>query len=120
MSTKKTDTELKEKAAAAAEITETDAVTAAETVSEPETAAKADDTVLVYCGPSIKNVAKEGTVYAGGLPEIFTEYAKTRPEVMSLVVPLEKYAEFRAAIEQKGTAAYIIYKNVCLRTKEGK
>lgn len=98
-----------------ADTAEETATGGAKEMSESESKA-----ILVYCGPSIKNIAREGTVYNGGLPEALVEYSETMPAVKNLIVPIEKYAALRAAIGQSGTAANIIYKNILSTIKEGR
>ncbi len=134
-----------EKANAAAAETETmepeTAAVEAAKINEPETgAAKAivkgatvekksageaeseggSQTQQVYCGPSIKDVVREGTVFSEGMPEALKEYIQENPAVRSLIVPLADFATFRADIGRKGTPANIIYNNVLSVTKRRK
>ncbi len=98
-----------------AEATEEATTDNAEKTNESES-----ETILAYCGPSIKNIAREGTVYSGGLPEALLEYSKAKPAIKNLIVPIEKYAALRSAVSQNGTAANIIYKNILSTVKEGR
>ena len=121
MSKKRTDeAELKTAAVdtAAVESETTEAAEGAEN-KEAETVSESVE-ALVYCGPSIKNIVREGTVFTGGLPEALVEYTKKQPAIKNLIVSLEKYAALRAAISAPGTAAYIIYKNILSTVKEGR
>ena len=74
----------------------------------------------VYCGPSIKDVVREGTVFVGELPEALDEYASKNPAIKSLIIPLTDFAQFRADIGRRGTAANIIYNNILSGLKRRK
>ena len=91
------------------------------TAAARESAGKAEEQIQhVYCGPSIKDVVREGTVFADGIPEALEEYIQKNPAVRSLIVPLADFAVFRADIGRKGTPANIIYNNVLSVTKRRK
>ena len=64
----------------------------------------------VYCGPTVRGVAKQYTVYAGELPEELTAFIQKHPE--ALVVPVERFAETRRKLEQAGTAQAILYRKI--------
>lgn len=40
----------------------------------------------VYCGPSVKGVARQYTVYTGEVPPVLVEFIKEHPEARGLVV----------------------------------
>lgn len=94
----KTAMEIKE-----AEVTEAAAedTTAAEAVAEPE--------AQVYCGPSVKGVARQYTVYSGGLPEAVKGFIDKHPIASQLIVPVSKFPEMRTELETKGSRAMLIY-----------
>ena len=63
---------------------------------------------LVYCGPSVRGVAKQYTVYAGTLP-------KTLKNLMArkmLCVSLDDFARIRAALADKNSAEYKVYRAI--------
>ena len=66
----------------------------------------------VYCGPSVRGVARQYTTYMGGIPEPLKEFVKEHPAVRGLIVPTEKFAAVRKRLETRGTAEAIIYKRV--------
>lgn len=66
----------------------------------------------VYCGPTVRGVAKQYTVYAGELPEELTAFIQKHPEAGALVVPVERFAETRRKLEQAGTAQTILYRKI--------
>lgn len=66
----------------------------------------------VYCGPTVRGVAKQYTVYAGELPEELTAFIQKHPEAGALVVPVERFAETRRKLEQAGTAQAILCRKI--------
>lgn len=85
---------------------------------EKKTAAAVDNTPAVqaekavaYCGPTIKGVAPQYTVFVGGIPEKLAEVAEEHPVVKALIVPREKLAEMRVKVEQSGTRENLLYQN---------
>ena len=75
-------------------------------VPEEETGA------CVYCGPSVRNVARQYTVYAGEIPDALREFIRKHPAAGGLLVPVEKFAETRRKLEAKGTAEAVLYNKV--------
>lgn len=99
-----------------------------EVLNPAEDEARADDTASVeqaaeleagkqtgtrvYCGPSVRNVARQYTVYAGEIPDALREFIRTHPAAGGLLVPVEKFAETRRKLETKGTAEAVLYNKV--------
>ena len=85
------------------EVTEAAAedTTAAEAAAEPE--------AQVYCGPSVRGVARQYTVYSGGLPEAVKGFIDKHPIASQLIVPVSKFPEMRTELETKGSRAMLIY-----------
>lgn len=80
---------------------------AAEAATTPEitgeTEAKIEHkTPCVYCGPSVRGVARQYTVYASG----------NTPAAKNLLVPVERFAQTRKALETAGTAESILYNKI--------
>ena len=90
--------------------TRTEETASVERAAEPE-AGKQTGT-RVYCGPSVRNVARQYTVYAGEIPEALREFIRTNPAAGGLLVPVERFAETRRKLEVKGTAEAILYNKV--------
>ena len=93
---------------------ETTAQAAEETTPAEKTAARnlrARGT-QVYCGPTVRGVAKQYTVYSGELPEELTAFIQKHPEAGALVVPVERFAETRRKLEQAGTAQAILCRKI--------
>ena len=82
---------------------------------EKKTTAAVDKTpaaqAVAYCGPTIKGVAPQYTVFVDGIPEKLAEIAEKHPVVKALIVPREKLAEMRVKVEQSGTRENLLYQN---------
>lgn len=66
----------------------------------------------VYCGPSVRGVARQYTTYQGGIPAELKEFVKAHPAARGLIVPTSRFASVRKRLETRGTAESIIYKKV--------
>lgn len=75
---------------------------------EAQTPAEAVGTV-VYCGPTVKGIAPQYTVFVDGLPEKLKEKVEQVPLLNALIVPLDKLAETRVKIDQEGARENILY-----------
>jgi hypothetical protein len=73
---------------------------------------KKGDGILVYCGPSVRYVARQYTVFAGEIPAALAEFIRKHPAAGALLVPVEKFAETRRKLETKGTAEAVLYNKV--------
>ena len=81
-----------------------------EQAAEPEAGKEAG--TRVYCGPSVRNVARQYTVYAGEIPDALREFIRKHPAAGGLLVPVEKFAETRRKLEAKGPAEAVLYNKV--------
>lgn len=108
-----------ETAAVVAEETQETAATEAETetvqpqeaeAEEKQEAKTAANNARVWCGPTIRHVAKQFTVYNGELPEALAEFLKAKPAAGGLLVSLDKFPQTRIKIGQPLTAESILYK----------
>lgn len=72
----------------------------------------------VYCGPSVRGVARKYTSFSGELPESMKRFIEQHPMAESLIVPYDKVAETRARMEQPEvqgqpkTAERVIYEQL--------
>ena len=66
----------------------------------------------VYCGPSVRGVVRQYTVFTGEVPELLKNFIKEHPAANALIVPTERVAEMRAKLETVGTAEAILYKQI--------
>ncbi len=65
--------------------------------------------LFVYCGPSIRGVARQYTVFNGGIPDYVRDFAEKHPIARTMIVPVERFAEMRTKLETKGTAEALLY-----------
>ncbi len=74
----------------------------------PRAGEKADVT-RVYCGPTVRGVAKQYTVFRGGIPEALEAFIAIHPEARALVVDGEALCRDEKRLETAGTAEAILY-----------
>ena len=74
-------------------------------------AAEAAGTV-VYCGPSIRGVARQYTAYNNGIPQGLKEAAEKNKILAALIVPLEELPEAMRQLRQKSGRIYPLYQAV--------
>lgn len=86
---------------------------AAEAAATPEITGETEAKPCVYCGPSVRGVARQYTVYASGnTPAALDEFVKQHPAAKNLLVPVERFAQTRKALETAGTAESILYNKI--------
>ena len=92
------------------------AVIAAADTAMPEEAATAEREEVsvkrVYCGPTVRGVAKQYTVYGGGIPAALEAFIAAHPEAGALLVRMEDFAQTRKRMEAAGTAEAILYNKI--------
>lgn len=75
------------------------------TTAAAKKAAEVQEEAVVYCGPTIKGLAPQYTVFVGGVPAKL----EAIPVLKALTVPREKFAEMRVKVEQDGTRENTLY-----------
>lgn len=66
----------------------------------------------VYCGPSVRGVARQFTVYSAGIPDALKEFIEAHPSARGLLVSTERFARVRVRLETPGTAEYTLFQKV--------
>jgi len=66
----------------------------------------------VYCGPTVRGVARQYTTYQGGIPDELREFIQAHPTARGLLVSTAKFAGFRKRLDTPGTAEAILFKTV--------
>lgn len=66
----------------------------------------------VYCGPSVRGVARQYTTFMGGIPDPLKEFIKAHPTARALLVGTAQFAGIRKRLETPGTAEAVMYKKV--------
>ena len=67
---------------------------------------------VVYCGPSIKGVARQFTAYNNGIPEGLKAATEKNKVLAAMIVPLEELPEAMRQLRQKSGRIYTQYKAV--------
>lgn len=98
------------KETAAKETAKTAAVTAAP--------AKSTGTV-VWCGPTVRGVARQFTPFTGGVPQRVEEFIKKYPAAAGLCVPLKDFAKVRANIVAGKGVESALVRRISQLVKEG-
>lgn len=96
------------------EKTAAEAATEREVVQEMGKAAeqKTKTAPCVYCGPSVRGVARQYTVYAGTIPDALAEFIKVHPAAKGLLVSVDRFAQVRSNLSKSGTAEAILYQKI--------
>lgn len=79
--------------------------------TEPRTAEKKEEPI-VYCGPSVRGVARQYTVYAGNIPGELEAFMKAHPAAKGLLVRVSRFAQVRSNLGKSGTAEAILYQKI--------
>lgn len=74
---------------------------------------------VAYVGPTIRNVAVHGTVYAEGVPDALARLKQKIPVISDLIVPLSDFAAAMRAAKTPGTVFFIRSHAVSKAIKEG-
>ena len=67
---------------------------------------------MVYIGPTMKHVAREGSAYRGGYTPKFEQKIKDNPILKELIVPVTELAEARKEMRTAGSRLEALYKKV--------
>ena len=66
----------------------------------------------VYCGPTVRGVARQYTTYQGGIPDTLRNFIKEHPEVRQLIVHTSQFPAMRKRLDTPGTAEAKLYRRV--------
>lgn len=88
-----------------------------ETVRQQAAAPARKPEAVVYCGPSVRGIAKQYTVYNNGTPKALDDFIKAHPAAGNLLVPTKNFANMRRALEKKGSPENIIFESVKMELK---
>lgn len=69
------------------------------------------ETILIYCGPDIKGVAKTFSAFRE-IPRELSEAAQKCPVIKSMIVPAEELAEMRRQLRAKDSAPQIFSRKI--------
>lgn len=74
--------------------------------------ARKAQTQRVYCGPSVRGVARQFTVYTGELPNALKAFLEKHPAAQGLVADMDAFAKIRSRISIPGTAEKILFDKI--------
>ena len=94
------------------EDTEQPAVQLEQTETGKQAVGKKFPIPCVYCGPSVRGVAKQYTTYTTRVPEKLEEFIDEHPAARGLVVPTSSFAQTRRNLGIAGTREAILYQKV--------
>ena len=66
----------------------------------------------VYCGPSVRGVARQYTTYVGGVPEPLKAFVREHPAAKGLMVSVSRFPKVRENLNRAGTAEAILFKKI--------
>ncbi len=67
---------------------------------------------VVYCGPSVRGVARQYTVYAGTIPAALADFIQAHPAAKGLLVSVGRFAQVRSNLGRSGTAEAILFQKI--------
>ena len=66
----------------------------------------------VYCGPSVRGIAQQYTVYSGALPPALEKLAEQSAAAQGLLVSLDRFPFVRRALGRSGSAEAAWYRRL--------
>ncbi|NBI10939.1 hypothetical protein D1641_13095 [Colidextribacter sp. OB.20] len=66
----------------------------------------------VYCGPTVRGVARQYTTFQGGIPDELGDFIKEHPAARQLIVSTAQFPAMRRRLDTPGTAEAKLYKQV--------
>jgi len=74
---------------------------------------------VVYCGPTVRGVAQQFTIFNGGTPEAVQNFCTKYPIAASLAVPLEQFAAVRKHISEGTGRESMLLRSLKKQMEEG-
>ena len=79
------------------------------TTAAAKKAAAVQEEAVVYCGPTIKGLAPQYTVFVGGVPAKLAEKMEAIPVLKALTVPREKLSDLLVIVVHDGSREKTLY-----------
>ncbi len=89
-------------------------------IIEKKPAKEMKEKILIYIGPTIKNVVTANTIFNNGLPKLLKEEIKKQPLLNNLIIPVENLAKAKVELGIWGSGFDILYKKVNTYKEDGK
>lgn len=65
---------------------------------------------VIYVGPSLEHIVREGSVFRNGYPQKLEELMKEHPFLEELLVPVDLLAETKKAIRSPESSMKMLYR----------
>lgn len=78
---------------------------------------KENDRVM-YIGPTIHGVVKNGAVFSGGIPKTLERLTREKPIMKNLIVPLSGIVQAKKEAATEGTVAAIARQRILALSRE--
>ena len=65
--------------------------------------------IMVYVGPSLKNIEQTGAAFQGGYPPKLEQEMRKRPYLSELMIPAENLAAARKELRRAGSSLNQLY-----------
>lgn len=65
--------------------------------------------IMVYVGPSLKNIVQTGAAFKGGYPPKLKQEMRNRPYLSGLMIPTENLAAARKELRRAGSSLNQLY-----------
>lgn len=66
----------------------------------------------VYCGPTVRGMARQYTTFQGGIPDVLRDFIQKYPEARQFLVSTARFPAMRKRLDTPGTAEAALYKRV--------
>lgn len=65
--------------------------------------------IMVYVGPSLKNIVQTGSAFTGGYPPKLRREMEKRPYLLELMIPTERLSAARKELRMPGSGLSQLY-----------
>ena len=73
---------------------------------------------VMYMGPTIRGVVRNGAVFSGGIPKSLEKMAEKKPIIKNLIVPLSEIVQVKKDVDTEGTVAAVAYNRISVMSEE--
>ena len=91
---------------------ETQEIAVEEVKTQVEETKEEVKTTKVYCGPSVRGIVRQYTVFTDGVTDLLKAFLEQHPIAEGLLVDTQDFAETRKALGTKGSAQAILYEKI--------
>lgn len=77
-----------------------------------------NDEKVMYIGPTLYGVVKNGAVFSGGIPKTLERLTEKKPVIKHLMVPLSGIVQAKREISTEGTVAAVAWRRIQAISRE--